>query len=87
MLTIITKRSIVLDPTRIFLVKAVNGERAVCAWPRLPRGVKLTNQNGLRITPDLPEKEAEAFYNRIADQVAAGVTVIDLRKMMNEEGE
>lgn len=86
MLTIITETNIDVDPTRIY-IKNKGEQWRVYAWPILPAGLELGNEDGYPITNPMSKQDAMTLYNRIADQVAAGVKVIDLRKMINEEGE
>lgn len=82
MLIIITEDGIFTNPMRVFVHYHGNGHATIWIWPNYPRDIHLSC---FPITHEMPEHKAQALYNRIADQVAAGVTVIDLRKMMNEE--
>lgn len=90
MLTIIMEDDIIINPTRIYihigLAKNGINMAQLCAWPTIPRGLKMDRPNAFQIITEMPKEKIEALYKRIADQVAAGVTVIDLRKMGKEEG-
>lgn len=79
MLTIITETGIFTNLMKIFVHHDSDGDNAAI-WIR-------TNYQGsirlsyYRVTHHMTSYKANNLYHRIADQVAAGVKVIDLRKM------
>lgn len=84
MLTIITKDGIFTNPMRIFVHYYDDDSATICIWPNCQIDIHLSYYP---VTPPMTSYKANNLYHRIADQVAAGVKVIDLRKMINEEGQ
>ena len=95
MLTIITKNGIVSNPWSIRVCSWADITGVSDSAPTTKRylvaiveGDLYGDSRSYAILAIYDNGEAaRQDYNRIADQVAAGVKVIDLRKMINEEGE
>lgn len=84
MLTIITKTGVISAVQNIYMSQPLKDSPDMYMVRVRPIGKSYSDEEIIYSSQNFVD--VRAFYKRIADQVAAGVTVIDLRKMMNEEG-